>query len=88
MNPYQGLMNKNVPMVCGGLGSTLSIKKKCYYLGKYDPTNRNVITLQRNTLDHHYEQDIIWGGTKKQTNKLEHTQTNSPSMHFICENTN
>ena len=28
------------------------------------------------------------GGTKKQTNKLEHTQTNSPSMHFTCENTN
>ena len=28
------------------------------------------------------------GGAKKQTNKLEHTQTNSPSMHFICENTN
>ena len=41
MNPYQGLMNKNVPMVCGGLGSTLSIKKKCYYLGKYEATNRN-----------------------------------------------
>ena len=46
MNPYQGLMNKNVPMVCGGLTSTLSIKKKCYYLGKYESTNRNVISLQ------------------------------------------
>ena len=55
MNTYQGLMNKKVPMVCGGYSSTFSIKKKCYYLGKYNPTNRNVITLQRNTLDHHYE---------------------------------
>ena len=30
----------------------------------------------------------IAGGTKRQTSKLEHTQTNSPSMHFRCENTN
>ena len=31
---------------------------------------------------------FFWGGTNLQTSKLKHTQTNSPSMHFICENTN
>ena len=48
--PYLGLMNKNIPMVCGGVYKGWHIFKQCYYLGKYDPTNRNVITLQRNTL--------------------------------------
>ena len=37
---------------------------------------------------HGYTSNYQRGGTKKQTNKLEHTQTNSQSMHFICENTN
>ena len=35
-----------------------------------------------------FRRELKAGGTKRQTSKLEHAQTNSPSMHFRCENTN
>ena len=34
IQPYQGLMNQNVPMVCGGAYRGMTVLRKCYYLGK------------------------------------------------------